>query len=154
PRLAARNAAAAAWLHKGLTSQDILDTGLVLCLRATATAMQEQLQSQVYCLSALVHRHRTTPMAGRTLTQHAVPITAGLKFAGWLTQILDARDHLAAATAALPVQIGGAAGSLAAITALAGTPDAARQLAAATAAALDLPARDPWHTNRAPVTRF
>ncbi|GAA3282660.1 3-carboxy-cis,cis-muconate cycloisomerase [Dactylosporangium vinaceum] len=152
PRLAARNAAAASWLHKGLTSQDTLDTALVLCLRPAVGAILEHIADQVGSLSALARRHRSTPMAGRTLTQHAVPITAGLRFATWLNQILDARERLTAASAALPVQLGGAAGSLAAVAALAGTPDAARRLVAATAAALDLPARDPWHTSRIPVT--
>jgi 3-carboxy-cis,cis-muconate cycloisomerase len=92
-------------------------------------------------------------MAGRTLTQHAVPITFGLKAAGWLQGVLDARDALAAA-AALPVQIGGAAGSLAAPTALAGTPERARDLVATAAAELGLPVREPWHTTRTPFTRL
>ncbi len=90
-------------------------------------------------------------MAGRTLTQHAVPITFGLKAAGWLTGVLDARDQLAALR--FPIQVGGAAGSLAAPTALAGDPSRARELVAAVAGHLGLPAREPWHTSRAPLTR-
>jgi 3-carboxy-cis,cis-muconate cycloisomerase len=152
-RLAARDPAAAKALHTGLTSQDVLDTGLVLALREAAGRLRDDLAAQVRTLSALADRHRATPMAGRTLTQHAVPITFGLKAAGWLRGVLDARDALDQA-AALPVQIGGAAGSLAAPTALAGSAQRARDLVAATAAALGLPAAEPWHTARAPLTRF
>jgi 3-carboxy-cis,cis-muconate cycloisomerase len=92
-------------------------------------------------------------MAGRTLTQHAVPITFGLKVAGWLTGVLDAGDALAAASD-LPIQLGGAAGSLAAPTVLAGSPSQVRDWIARTAAELGLAFRDPWHTARAPFTRF
>jgi 3-carboxy-cis,cis-muconate cycloisomerase len=148
-RLSDRDRAAAAWLHRGLTSQDVLDTGLVLVLRAAAGQIRAELTAQITVLAALADEHRATPMAGRTLTQHAVPITFGLKAAGWLTGLLDARDILAAA-ADLPIQLGGAAGSLAAPRAL-GPAD---ELVAATAAALGLPAREPWHTARAPLTRF
>jgi 3-carboxy-cis,cis-muconate cycloisomerase len=141
---------AAQRLHTGLTSQDVLDTALVLCLRDVADRLRTDLAAQIATLAGLADRHRATPMAGRTLTQHAVPITFGLKAAGWLQGVLDARDRLAVATA-LPIQIGGAAGSLAAPTALAGSPEKARDLVTAAAATLDLPVRDPWHTNRSAI---
>ncbi|MDI6097006.1 lyase family protein [Actinoplanes sp. NEAU-A12] len=150
-RLEPRNPAAAAWLHKGLTSQDVIDTGLVLCLRDAAARIRDDLSAQAAALARLADRHRATWMPGRTLTQHAVPITFGLKAAGWLTGVLDARDRLAAA-ADLPAQVGGAAGSLAAPVALAGSVSVARDLIETTAATLDLPVRDPWHTARAPLT--
>ncbi|NMO51701.1 3-carboxy-cis,cis-muconate cycloisomerase [Actinoplanes sp. TBRC 11911] len=140
-------------LHAGLTSQDVLDTALVLCLRETTGRLLDEVAAQIEALCELADRHRDTPMAGRTLTQHAVPITFGLKVAGWLTGVLDARDVLAAA-ADLPIQIGGAAGSLAAPTALAGAPGRARDWVARTAAELGLAVREPWHTARAPFTRF
>jgi 3-carboxy-cis,cis-muconate cycloisomerase len=140
-------------LHAGLTSQDVLDTALVLCLRDTAGRLRAELAAQIATLSALADRHRHTEMAGRTLTQHAVPITFGLKAAGWLTGVLDARDALSRA-ADLPVQLGGAAGSLAAPAALAGDPSTARDWVARTAAELGLPVREPWHTARAPLTAF
>ncbi len=143
---------AAKHLHLGLTSQDVLDTALVLCLRDAAARLESDLTAQIAALSVLADRHRHTAMAGRTLTQHAVPITFGLKVAGWLQGVLDARDALAAAT--LPIQLGGAAGSLAAVVAITGSPGAARHRVAATAARLGLPVREPWHTSRAPVTRF
>lgn len=145
--------AVASALHTGLTSQDVLDTALVICLRDAASAVWESLDSLVSVLSHLADRHRGTAMAARTLTQHAIPTTFGLKAAGWLHGVLDAREILSAA-ADLPVQIGGAAGSLAAPTVLAGSPSAAVDLVAAAAAQLGLPVRSPWHTSRAPLTRI
>jgi 3-carboxy-cis,cis-muconate cycloisomerase len=151
-RLRGRNTAAAGWLHKGLTSQDVVDTAIVLCLREAHDRIRAGLRSQVGSLSRLADEHRETRMAGRTLTQHAIPIMFGLKAAGWLTGVLDARDQLAAVT--FPIQVGGAAGSLAAPAALAGGPGRARELVATAAAQLGLPSREPWHTSRAPVTRI
>ena len=141
----------ARWLHAGLTSQDVLDTGLALCLRDAVARLRGDLADQIGALRGLADRHRGTPMAGRTLTQHAVPITFGLKAAGWLQGVLDARDGLAGAE--LPIQLGGAAGSLAAPAALAGSPEKARELVAAAAATLGLAVREPWHTTRTPVVR-
>ncbi|MEV6302911.1 lyase family protein [Actinoplanes sp. NPDC051861] len=151
-RLKERNEAAAAALHKGLTSQDVLDTGLVLCLRDALDRVRDDLAAQTATLIGLAEHHRGTPMAGRTLTQHAVPISFGLKAAGWLTGVLDARDALSATADRLPVQIGGAAGSLAAPVALAGSPEAVRDLVDTAADALGLLYRTPWHTARAPLT--
>lgn len=147
-----RQPAVASSVHAGLTSQDVLDTALVLNLRATVGRLRDDLAAQIEALAGLADRHRGTRMAGRTLTQHAIPITFGLKAAGWLHGVLDARDVLEAA-AALPIQVGGAAGSLAAPTALAGSPDRALSLVRAAARALDLPVREPWHTARTPLTR-
>lgn len=99
-------------------------------------------------------------MAGRTLTQHAVPITFGLKATTWLQGVLDASDDLAAATDRLPSQLGGAAGTLAAATLLAekaGVNDAPRRAVDLTTYAsehLGLVTRSPWHTNRSPLTRL
>jgi 3-carboxy-cis,cis-muconate cycloisomerase len=151
-RLRGRNTAVAGWLHKGLTSQDVVDTAIVLCLRDAVARIRAGLLAQAGALSRLAGEHRETRMAGRTLTQHAIPITFGLKAAGWLTGVLDAREHLTAA-AKLPIQIGGAAGSLAAPTAIAGDPARARELVAVAAEHLGLPVREPWHTSRAPLTR-
>lgn len=157
-RLRPRNADAATWLHRGLTSQDVLDTALVLCVRDTLDRLREELAAQTGALVALAAAHRNTPMVGRTLTQHAVPITFGLKAAGWLTGVLDAVDDLEALE--LPAQFGGAAGTLAAPTALAGRaglPVPARraiELTEHAAGALHLRTRPPWHTARAPITRI
>jgi 3-carboxy-cis,cis-muconate cycloisomerase len=123
--------------------------------------LRDELSAQVDRLGTLVSRHRRTLLAGRTLTQHAVPLTFGLKAAHWLTALLDAADDLARLRT--PAQFGGAAGTLAATTHLAraagatGTSDpAARAFAVAEQAAgmLGLDPGLPWHTTRAPVTRL
>ncbi len=149
--------AVAPWIHRGLTSQDVLDTALMLAVRAVADDLITQLREQISALSELATRHRATPMVARTLTQHAAPTTFGVKAAGWLNGVVDAFEPVAALTT--PAQIGGAAGTLAATTELAalltGTPDPARVsagLAANTATALGLALRPPWHTARAPIT--
>jgi 3-carboxy-cis,cis-muconate cycloisomerase len=152
------NGDAARWLHRGLTSQDVVDTALMLCLHEALTSVAAELRDQVAVLSRLADTHRSTVMAGRTLTQHAVPITFGLKASGWLVSVLDALDGVRAARSSLPVQVGGAAGTMAATTELAreaGLADpstAALRLADTLATTLGLLARPPWHTSRRPVT--
>ena len=144
---------AARWLHRGLTSQDVLDTALLLCLREALGVLAEHLTAQVRTLAGLVETHRDVPMLARTLTQSALPSTAGMKFAGWLSATLDAADTLAALPA-LPVQAGGAAGTMAATTELAGSADAAVQLSAGLARAVGLSPATPWHTGRSVITRY
>jgi 3-carboxy-cis,cis-muconate cycloisomerase len=98
-------------------------------------------------------------MVGRTLTQHAVPTTFGAVAAGWLDGILDAADLIVDARALLPVQLGGAVGTLAASTELASlrglddAPFVAAEVVTITAEALGLRELRPWHTSRGPVTR-
>jgi len=151
--LRARNPSVADHLHAGLTSQDVLDTALVLCLRSVVAKTIQNLDQQAYALASLADRHRGTRMAARTLSQHAIPTTFGRKAANWLNAVVDAREVLSE-SANLPIQIGGAAGTLAAPTAVAGSPQAALDLVAATARLLGLPDRPPWHTARAPFTRI
>lgn len=139
------------WVHRGLTSQDVLDTALQLCLREACGRVRDELVAQVAALAGLAARHRDDPLAGRTLTQHAVPVTFGLKAAVWLGAVLDAHDDVVALT--FPAQLGGAAGTLAATVELAGSPAAALAVAADAAGRLGLAAAPPWHTARAPVTR-
>src|SRR5690606_28048320 len=113
----------AAWVHLGATSQDILDTAAMLVARRTVAAVLADVDGVMAALARLAEWHRTTLMAARTLGQQAVPTTFGLKAATWLAGVLRARDRLAAVT--LPAQLGGAAGTLAALTehaALAGVP--------------------------------
>ncbi|MET0899868.1 MAG: 3-carboxy-cis,cis-muconate cycloisomerase [Mycobacterium sp.] len=143
---------AARWLHRGLTSQDVLDTALLLCLRDALGTVRAQLTAQVQTLVGLVEIHRDTPMLARTLAQPALPSTAGMKFAGWLSATLDAADTVATLPA-LPVQAGGAAGTMAAATELAGSADAAVQLTDALARVLNLSPAPPWHTARSTITR-
>jgi 3-carboxy-cis,cis-muconate cycloisomerase len=136
---------AARQLHRGLTSQDTLDTALVLCSREAVSRIRAEVSAQVFELTRLAAEHRATPRAGRTLTQHAVPITFGLTVASWLGGVLDAASHL---PARFPIQIGGAAGNLA------GPHTAGPGLVAVAAEALSLEVAPPWHTRRAPVTRL
>ncbi|MFD3487602.1 lyase family protein [Streptomyces sp. NPDC058665] len=103
---------AAQYVHRGATSQDIVDTAMMLVATRTVPLILADLDRTADALAVLATAHRTTPMAGRTLTQHAVPTTFGLKAAGWLSSVRDARTRLAAVR--LPVQLGGAAGTLAA----------------------------------------
>ena len=147
----------AAWIHRGLTSQDVVDTALMVSLRDVADDLGAGIVGQIADLAGLIEGHRRTPMVARTLTQAAVPTTFGAKAAAWLTGICDAYDRLAALET--PVQIGGAAGTLAASTELArlrGVPgdpaEVSVRLLAKTADALGLAERLPWHTTRAPVT--
>jgi 3-carboxy-cis,cis-muconate cycloisomerase len=126
---------AADWVHKGLTSQDVLDTALAMCLRDAVARLRVDIVVQVRALARLAGEHRGTPMAGRTLTQHAVPITFGVKAAGWLDDVLDAYDRLDVPPAA---RFGGAAGTLAGPAALAGSARGALALAAAAADELGL----------------
>jgi 3-carboxy-cis,cis-muconate cycloisomerase len=148
----------AAWLHRGLTSQDVVDSALMLCARAALDRLAAELDAQVGSLVALADAHRGTVMAGRTLTQHAVPVTFGLKAASWLVPVLDARLLLRGL--ATPAQLGGAAGTMAGTVELArqaGAPDpvgtAVRVVTTATAE-LGLGKSVPWHTGRTPVTRI
>lgn len=144
------------WVHRGLTSQDVLDTALMLAVRAVVDDVTAQLTEQIVALSALAATHRGTSMVARTLTQHAVPTTFGAKAAGWLGGVVDAYHHLTALVT--PIQIGGAAGTRSVITelaALAGVDDpgeVTEQMVQTTAASLRLQARQPWQTTRTPVT--
>lgn len=157
-RLAVRDERAAAWLHRGLTSQDTLDTAIVLCVRDSGALVRREAEHQIAALADMSQRHRGDVMAGRTLGQLAVPVTFGLKAAGWLQGVLDALDDLSTIDR-LPAQVGGAAGTLAAPSALAaeaGHADPARTaqaLAVEFANRLGLHPSPPWHTSRAPITR-
>jgi nitrosuccinate lyase len=108
------DASAAEYVHRGSTSQDILDTALTLLCAATLDRIADDLLACAGSLAGHAERHRDTPMAGRTLTQHAVPVTFGLKAATWLQLVLDAVQRVRQTRAALPVSLGGAAGTLAA----------------------------------------
>ncbi|TQE25003.1 3-carboxy-cis,cis-muconate cycloisomerase [Streptomyces ipomoeae] len=104
------------YVHRGATSQDIMDTATVLVAARTLDLVLADLGRTETALAGLAAEHRDTAMPGRTLTQHAVPTTFGLKAAGWRSLVLDARDRLAVVRASLPAQLGGAAGTLAAFT--------------------------------------
>ncbi|MFD7023797.1 lyase family protein [Promicromonospora sukumoe] len=99
-------------VHAGLTSQDVLDTALVLVLRDAADGVVADLDRAAAAAARLAAEHRARPALARTLAQAAVPTTLGARFAGWLQGILAARAFLAAVSDALPLAYGGAAGEL------------------------------------------
>ncbi|GAA4192072.1 3-carboxy-cis,cis-muconate cycloisomerase [Microbispora amethystogenes] len=133
------------WVHHGATSQDVLDTAAMLVAARARAVILPHLDRVLAALARLAAEHRDTPMAGRTLMQRAVPTTFGLKAAGWLLGCRDARDRLAAVR--LPVQLGGAAGTMA------GYGERALELLPLFAAETGLAEPVlPWHTSRAPVT--
>ncbi|GAA3057656.1 class-II fumarase/aspartase family protein [Actinokineospora globicatena] len=137
------------YVHRGSTSQDILDTAAMLITRRVFAVVQRDLLRVAEALARLADEHRGTVMAGRTLTQHAVPVTFGLKAAGWLSSVLDGLDRVRAVV--LPAQLGGAAGTLASYVEYAGDPGHGVVLSAEFASVLGLPeAVVPWHALRTP----
>jgi 3-carboxy-cis,cis-muconate cycloisomerase len=134
----------AEFVHFGATSQDILDTAAMLITRDALTLIVSTLDSAAGAAARLARTHRDTPMAGRTLLQHAMPTTFGLVASGWLLGISGAAELLLRRLDTLPaVQLGGPVGTLAAYG------DAGPQLVAELAARLRLhPPALPWHTER------
>lgn len=143
---------AAALVHYGLTSQDVLDTALMLLGRDAAGRIIEDLRVTARGLGRLAGEHRASVMVGRTLTQYAVPVTFGLKAAQWLWGVLDAAAALSQVAETLPVQCGGAAGTLSKAALVVADPDATAR-ALADRLGLRWPGA-PWHTRRTPVTRL
>jgi len=138
---------AAAYVHHGATSQDILDTAMMLIARRGLDLVLADMDRAAAAAATLADRHRSTVMAARTLLQQAVPTTFGLKAAGWLVAIVEAQSELTRiAQARLAVQLGGAAGTMAALSDRG--LDVARELAAELT--LSEPTL-PWHTARGRV---
>ncbi|HEY6912804.1 MAG TPA: 3-carboxy-cis,cis-muconate cycloisomerase [Myxococcales bacterium] len=142
--VAAQQPGAARYVHLGATSQDAMDTGLVLQLRRLSAGLSRDLARLSAALARLAAEHRETVLAGRTWLQQAPPVTFGLKAAGWL----DAVERRAASLAdvvprTLVLQFGGASGTLASL--------GGRGLDVAEALSrelhLPLPAL-PWHAHR------
>jgi 3-carboxy-cis,cis-muconate cycloisomerase len=152
-RVAARDAGAAGWVHRGATSQDVLDTGLMLLAARALDALLADLRTAVDAAAALAATHRDTLQVGRTLTQHSTPITFGLTAAQWARGLHDAAIRLAEVRRGLPVQLGGASGTLASFVQL-GAAEAAARVGPLLAERLGLRAAPPWHTRRGPVTRL
>jgi 3-carboxy-cis,cis-muconate cycloisomerase len=135
---------AARYVHWGATSQDAMDTGLVLQVRRFLALLEGDLARCSAGLARLAEAHKTTPVVGRTWLQHATPVTLGLKAAGWLDAVERHRARLAEVGGrALVLQFGGAAGTLAAL--------GERGLEVAEALASELHLRLPalpWHAQR------
>jgi 3-carboxy-cis,cis-muconate cycloisomerase len=135
---------ASAFVHWGATSQDIMDTAAMLVSRSALGIVLDRLDAAAARCAELAREHRSTPMAARTLLQQAVPTTFGLKCAGWLVALLDARTSLERIRRErLAAQLGGAAGTLAALG------DVGLEVARRFADELDLLEPElPWHADR------
>ena len=107
---------AARHVHKGATSQDITDTAAMLIARRALEPILSEVDGIAAACARLADDHRETVMPARTLLQQALPTTFGLKAAGWLVAVLEARKRLLAAReSGLAAQLGGAAGTLASL---------------------------------------
>ncbi|MGH7779470.1 MAG: 3-carboxy-cis,cis-muconate cycloisomerase [Candidatus Binataceae bacterium] len=135
---------AARYVHLGATTQDIVDTALVLQMRRGVAVIRRDLATTARSLAEHASRYRDTPIAGRTHLQHAVPTTFGLKCATWAAPLAAHIARLDQAGARVfVVQFGGAAGTLASLGAC------GPAVAAALARELDLAVPDlPWHVTR------
>ncbi len=131
-------------VHRGATSQDILDTAAMLLAKRAIDVILADLAQAAEAAAGLAEAHRASIMIGRTLLQQAVPVTFGLIAAGWLTSVDEAREGLAAVRSRrLAVQFGGAAGTLASLG------EAGQQVVVLLAEELGLALPVlPWHTDR------
>ena len=135
------------YVHRGATSQDILDTAAMLVARRAIRLVDVELVAAADLCVRLAVEHRETVMAARTLLQQAVPTTFGYKAATWLVGLHNARTQLSELD--LPAQLGGAAGTLAALG------DSGTEVLRLYAAELQLSEPViPWHTQRAPIGRL
>lgn len=140
----ARDPDAARYVHWGATSQDAIDTGLVLQLRGALDAAERLLERLLAALAGQADRYRDTVMPGRTWMQHALPVTFGLKLAGTLDALLRWQQRLREMRPRLLVlQFGGAAGTLDALK------EKGPAVGQALAQNLGLTLPDtPWHSQR------
>ena len=130
-------------VHRGATSQDIVDTAAMLLAKRAIDVIAADLARAADAAAGLAAAHRDSIMIGRTLLQQAVPVTFGLVAAGWLTSLDEARAGLDSVGPRLAVQFGGAAGTLASLG------EAGQRVTAllATELGLAVPVL-PWHTDR------
>lgn len=149
-RIAATNPEAERYVHLGATSQDAMDSGLVLQLRAAIGLLQSDLAKLADALAAQAERHIDTPLAGRTWLQQATPVTLGMKLAGVLGAVTRHRQRLSELKPRLlSLQFGGASGSLAALS------ETGWSVSGALAQELELTLPEqPWHTQRDRLVEF
>jgi len=142
---------AAEFVHRGATSQDVIDTAMMLVSRDALDLLIADLAGLASRCAALAKRHRRTPMAGRTLLIQARPITFGFKAATWLVAVIEARGHLVEIRRGrLAVQLGGAVGTRDSLGA------SGADLEADIASELGLTRAEPlpWHANRGRVAEM
>ncbi|WP_201006896.1 3-carboxy-cis,cis-muconate cycloisomerase [Pseudomonas cichorii] len=149
-QIAQRNPEAERYVHMGATSQDVMDTGLVLQVRRAIELLEHDLEQLADALADQAQRHAQTPLAGRTWLQQATPVTLGMKIAGWLGAVTRHRQRLdEIKPRLLCLQFGGASGSLAALG------DRAFAVAEALGGELQLSVPEqPWHTQRDRLVEF
>jgi 3-carboxy-cis,cis-muconate cycloisomerase len=141
---------AAAYVHWGATTQDIMDTACVLQLRSVIKLFENRLAELARRMEQLADRHRRTILAGRTHGQQALPVSFGLKVASWLAPLIRHAERLnEISPRLLVVQFGGAAGTLAAL----GDKGLAVMQALAEELKLATPAM-PWHAQRDSLVEF
>ena len=138
------------YVHLGATSQDVMDSGLVLQVRAALGLIERDMAQLADVLAAQAQRYATTPLAGRTWLQQATPVTLGMKIASWLGAVTRSRQRLhELKPRLLCLQFGGASGTLAALG------DQAMPVAQALADELGLGLPEqPWHTQRDRLVEF
>ncbi len=144
-----KDAGAAEFVHYGATSQDVIDSGLGVVFDDARQLIERRLAVCCHQLAALVSKHRTTPMVGRTLMQHALPITFGLKCGNWLDALLPVTSGKLLRV----LQFGGASGTLAALGPIhmkvSDRLNAASMPSALASGGTHFTEREaPWHTNR------
>ncbi|WP_261623820.1 lyase family protein [Nesterenkonia marinintestina] len=137
-------------LHRGATSQDVLDTAMNLIVRTVAAGIIARAIRICDALAAHAQTHRGTVCVARSLTRHALPTTFGLRAAGWLDGVREAVSALHRAVESLPLQWGGAVGTQAALTDRYGSGGAS-ELTDQLADRLKMPSARPWHTQRRPM---
>jgi 3-carboxy-cis,cis-muconate cycloisomerase len=149
-QIARNDAEAERYVHLGATSQDVMDSGLVLQLRRALVLIESDLAQLGSILATQASRYIATPLAGRTWLQHATPVTLGMKIAGWLGAVTRSRQRLQELKPRLLVlQFGGASGTLAALG------EQALPIARALAEELQLTLPEqPWHTQRDRLVEF
>ncbi|MCK9716411.1 3-carboxy-cis,cis-muconate cycloisomerase [Pseudomonas syringae pv. syringae] len=149
-QIAARSAEAERYVHMGATSQDVMDSGLILQLRRAIVLLEHDLARLADAMAEQAQRHAGTPLAGRTWLQQATPVTLGMKIAGWLGAVTRHRQRLnEIKPRLLCLQFGGASGSLAALG------DQAFSVAETLAGELQLALPEqPWHTQRDRLVEF
>jgi 3-carboxy-cis,cis-muconate cycloisomerase len=137
------------YLHYGATSQDAMDTALVLILKEVIDLTELRINCLITNLSSLNHEFGSIPCMAHTRGQQAVPVTFGVKINAWLHPLQRQLQRIAEIKKRLlVVQLGGAAGTLAAF------PDKATQLITALADELKLQPASSWHTQRDSLCEF
>ncbi|WP_256174039.1 lyase family protein [Arthrobacter sp. HMSC06H05] len=152
--VAETNPAAASSIHIGATSQDIMDTAMMLIIKRAGEQTLATVKSAAAALVSLAHEYRDTPMVARSLTQHSLPATFGWRVTHWLQALAQAGQNLEQTLTQTALQWGGAAGTRASLQDFLTRTNStvtADELVADLANKLGLQNPPPWQANRVPV---